>query len=234
MTSCSTTSRRPKCAATRRRARRGPSADAARREGLRHLGLKNHATFSGALAWPYLYPWPQRPPGLVEAGVRRTRQDAGSRSSTCSTTTASELLLRDASRRRHVRRRDLRDVSRARRAITRPATSCSTPATSCCSSSTISRTSTSTTIASRCSTSRTRSSVRRARQGVYSGYAALDGPRRTLPFAGRRPGGFQRHLLQVRAYDFEGWAVLEWECALKHPEDGAREGAEFIKNTSSA
>jgi hypothetical protein len=22
---------------------------------------------------------------------------------------------------------------------------------------------------------------------------------------------------------------LEWECALKHPEDGAREGAEFIR-----
>ena len=31
------------------------------------LGLKEHATFSGALAWPYLYPWPQRPQGLVEA-----------------------------------------------------------------------------------------------------------------------------------------------------------------------
>lgn len=31
------------------------------------LGLAAHATFSGALAWPYLYPWPQRPPGLVEA-----------------------------------------------------------------------------------------------------------------------------------------------------------------------
>jgi sugar phosphate isomerase/epimerase len=30
------------------------------------LGLKCHATFSGALAWPYLYPWPQRPLGLVE------------------------------------------------------------------------------------------------------------------------------------------------------------------------
>jgi hypothetical protein len=23
--------------------------------------------------------------------------------------------------------------------------------------------------------------------------------------------------------------VLEWECCLKHPEDGAREGAQFIK-----
>jgi sugar phosphate isomerase/epimerase len=29
------------------------------------LGLTAHATFSGALAWPYLYPWPQRPAGLV-------------------------------------------------------------------------------------------------------------------------------------------------------------------------
>ena len=28
--------------------------------------------------------------------------------------------------------------------------------------------------------------------------------------------------------DFDGWAVLEWECVLKHPEDGAREGARFI------
>jgi sugar phosphate isomerase/epimerase len=31
------------------------------------MGLSAHATFSGALAWPYLYPWPQRPAGLVEA-----------------------------------------------------------------------------------------------------------------------------------------------------------------------
>src|SRR5262245_39580374 len=32
------------------------------------LGLTAHATFCGALVWPYLYPWPQRAPGLVEAG----------------------------------------------------------------------------------------------------------------------------------------------------------------------
>ena len=31
-----------------------------------HLGLAAHATFSGALAWPYFYPWPPRPAGLVE------------------------------------------------------------------------------------------------------------------------------------------------------------------------
>ncbi len=32
----------------------------------RNLGLAAHATFSGALAWPYAYPWPQRPAGLIE------------------------------------------------------------------------------------------------------------------------------------------------------------------------
>jgi sugar phosphate isomerase/epimerase len=31
-----------------------------------NLGLNAHATFSGALAWPYLYPWPPRPAGLIE------------------------------------------------------------------------------------------------------------------------------------------------------------------------
>lgn len=31
-----------------------------------NLGLTAHATFSGALAWPYVYPWPQRPAGLIE------------------------------------------------------------------------------------------------------------------------------------------------------------------------
>jgi sugar phosphate isomerase/epimerase len=31
-----------------------------------HLGLNAHASFSGTLAWPYVYPWPQRPAGLIE------------------------------------------------------------------------------------------------------------------------------------------------------------------------
>src|SRR3546814_11862714 len=35
---------------------------------------------------------------------------------------------------------------------------------------------------------------------------------------------------KMAAYDYAGWAVLEWECALKHPEEGAREGAPFIRD----
>jgi len=33
---------------------------------------------------------------------------------------------------------------------------------------------------------------------------------------------------KLTQYGFDGWAVLEWECCLKHPEDGAAEGAPFI------
>jgi hypothetical protein len=40
---------------------------------------------------------------------------------------------------------------------------------------------------------------------------------------------FKAIFSQFARYDFEGWAVLEWECCLKHPEDGAREGVEFIE-----
>ena len=29
--------------------------------------------------------------------------------------------------------------------------------------------------------------------------------------------------------DFDAWAVVEWECCIKHPEDGAREGAAFVR-----
>ena len=34
----------------------------------RRLGCTAHATFSGALLWHTVYPWPQRPAGLVEEG----------------------------------------------------------------------------------------------------------------------------------------------------------------------
>ena len=33
---------------------------------------------------------------------------------------------------------------------------------------------------------------------------------------------------KLTQYGFDGWAVLEWECCLKHPEQGAAEGAPFI------
>ena len=58
---------------------------------------------------------------------------------------------------------------------------------------------------------------------------------RRLPDLGRPAGRFRSLgdgqvdfpaiFSKLAQYDYDGWAVLEWECCLKHPEDGAREGA---------
>ena len=34
---------------------------------------------------------------------------------------------------------------------------------------------------------------------------------------------------KLTQYGYDGWAVLEWECCIKHPEQGAAEGAPFIQ-----
>jgi sugar phosphate isomerase/epimerase len=68
------------------------------------------------------------------------------------------------------------------------------------------------------------------RQGTFGGYQSW------LNRAGRyrSPGDgqvdFKAVFSKLTQYDYASWAVLEWECCLKHPEDGAREGAEFIRN----
>jgi sugar phosphate isomerase/epimerase len=39
---------------------------------------------------------------------------------------------------------------------------------------------------------------------------------------------FRGVFAKLAEYDYDSWAVIEWECCLKHPEQGAREGAPFI------
>ena len=63
---------------------------------------------------------------------------------------------------------------------------------------------------------------------------------RAPPGGGRAAGraGAPRHgqvdfkaiFSKLTAHGFDGWAVLEWECCLKNSEDGAAEGARFIRD----
>lgn len=68
------------------------------------------------------------------------------------------------------------------------------------------------------------------RQGTFGGYQSW------LNRAGRyrSPGDgqvdFKTIFSKLTQYGYGGWAVMEWECCIKHPEDGAREGAPFISN----
>ena len=67
------------------------------------------------------------------------------------------------------------------------------------------------------------------RQGVYSGYAPWVNRAGRFRSLGDGQVDFGGIFSKMAGNNFEGWAVLEWECALKHPEDGAREGSVFIK-----
>jgi sugar phosphate isomerase/epimerase len=66
------------------------------------------------------------------------------------------------------------------------------------------------------------------RSGTYGGYQSwVDRPGRFRSL-GDGQIDFRAIFSKLAQYDFAGWAVLEWECAIKHPEQGAREGAPFI------
>ena len=67
------------------------------------------------------------------------------------------------------------------------------------------------------------------KQGTFGGYQSW------LNRAGRyrSPGDgqvdFKAIFSKLTQYGFDGWAVMEWECCIKHPEEGAKEGAPFIQ-----
>ena len=96
-----------------------------------------------------------------------------------------------------------------------------------CNASIISTISTSTRTASRCSKDAEFNPT--GRQGVYGGYQGWVNRAGRFRSLGDGQVDFGAVFSKMAANDFDGWAVVEWECALKHPEDGAREGAEFVK-----
>ncbi len=68
------------------------------------------------------------------------------------------------------------------------------------------------------------------RQGVYSGYQPWVNRAGRFRSLGDGQVDFSGIFSKMAQYGYDSWAVLEWECCLKHPEDGAREGADFIKH----
>ncbi len=66
------------------------------------------------------------------------------------------------------------------------------------------------------------------RQGVYSGYQPWLNRAGRFRSLGDGQVDFAGIFSKLAQYDFDSWAVLEWECCLKSPEQGAAEGAPFI------
>jgi sugar phosphate isomerase/epimerase len=193
----------------------------------KHLGIKAHATFSGALAWPYIYPWPQRPAGLVETAFDELAKrwtpildhaDANG-VDICYEIHPGEDLhdgvtferFLDAVR-QHPRANILYDPSHfvlqqldylAFIDIYHERIK-----------------------AFHVKDAEFRPNGKQGVYGGYSGWVERAGRFRSL---GDGQIDFRAIFSKMAQYDFPGWAVLEWECALKHPHDGAREGAQFIR-----
>ncbi len=193
-----------------------------------NLGLTACATFSGALAWPLVYPWPQRPAGLIETAFAELGRrwlpilnafDACG-VDLCYEAHAGEDLHDGVSYERFLA--EVRDHPRA----------CLLYDPSHFVLQCLDYLEYIDIYHERIKMFHVKDAEFRptGRQGVYGGYQGW--PDRAGRF--RSPGDgqvdFKAIFSKLAQYDFPGWAVLEWECALKHPEDGAREGAPFIKN----
>ncbi|MDH2436259.1 sugar phosphate isomerase/epimerase [Pokkaliibacter sp. MBI-7] len=194
----------------------------------RRLGLQAHATFSGALLWPFLYPWPQRPAGLVEEGFAELGQrwrpilDAFDEQGVdlCYEIHPGEDLHDGATFERflaavdqHPRCHILYDPSHfVLQALDYLAFL--------------------DIYGERVKMFHVKDAELNGngRSGVYGGYQ--DWLQRPGRFRSLGDGqvDFKAIFSRLAAMDFDGWAVLEWECCLKHPEDGASEGAAFIRD----
>lgn len=194
----------------------------------RRLGLKAHATFSGSLAWPYLYPWPQRPAGLVEEAF----SELGKRWTPILDAFDAEGI--DLAYEIHPNE-DLHDGVTFERFL--DVVKAHPRATILYDPSHLllqqidylafleiyhERI--------RCFHVKDAEFRHNGRSGIYGGYQQW----RDRPGRFRSPGDgqidFKAIFSMLTTHDYDGWAVLEWECALKDAQTGALEGAPFIRS----
>ena len=192
------------------------------------LGLKAHATFSGALAWPYLYPWPQRPAGLVEKAfaelAKRWRPvlDAFDAAGVdvCYELHPGEDLHDGVTFERFLAAVD----NHPRASILYDPSHFVLQQLDYLAFIDIYHL--------RIKAFHVKDAEFRpdGRQGVYGGYQGWVDRAGRFRSLGDGQVDFGAIFSKMAKHDYTGWAVLEWECCLKHPEDGAREGAEFIRS----
>jgi sugar phosphate isomerase/epimerase len=193
----------------------------------KRLGLKASVSFSGALAWPFVYPWPQRPAGLVETAFeelgRRWRPilDAYDEAD-CDV--AYEIHPGE----------DIHDGATFERfldAVGGHPRACINYDPSHFLLQQLDYIAFIDLYHERIKAFHAKDAEFNpsGRVGVYGGYESWIDRAGRFRSLGDGQVDFNAIFSKLAQYDYDSWAVLEWECCLKHPEDGAREGAEFIK-----
>jgi len=194
----------------------------------RKLGLNAHATFSGALAWPYFYPWPQRPAGLIDEAFQELGRrwlpilnvfdEAGV--DVCFELHPGEDLHDGVTFERFVA--EVKDHPRAN--ILYDPSHMVLQQLDYLAFLDIYH--------ERIRAFHVKDAEFRpnGKSGVYGGYQDwIDRPGRFRSL-GDGQIDFKAIFSKMAQYDYPGWAVLEWECCIKHPKAGAAEGAVFIRD----
>ena len=190
------------------------------------LGLKAAQSFTGSLAWPYVYPWPQRPQGLVEeafAELAKRWTPLLDTFEACGVDVAFELHPSE----------DVFDGETFEQfldAVGNHPRCCINYDASHFIKQGLDYVEFIDFYHTRIKAFHVKDAEFRptGKQGFYSGYrswlkrAARD---RSL---GDGQVDFAQIFSKLAEYDFAGWAVYEWEDCLKHPEEAAAQGAPFI------
>ena len=194
----------------------------------RNLGLNVHATFSGALAWPYVYPWPQRPAGLVEESfgelARRWKPilDVFDQNGVdaCFEVHAGEDIFDGASfeifldaLKGHPRCNLLYDPSHF---ILQQLDYLEYIDL----------------YHDRIKMFHVKDADfhKSGRQGVYGGFQSWVNRAGRFRSLGDGQVDFTGVFSKLTQYGYDGWAVMEWECCIKSSDQGATEGAPFIQS----
>ena len=194
----------------------------------KNLGLTRHVGFTGALAFPYLYPWPQRPAGLIDEAfdeLARRWKPILDHYDSCGVDYGYEIHPGE----------DLFDGATFEMFLEKVGNH------------------------PRCTINHdpshfllqqldyvafidiyheriTSFHVKDAefnptgRQGVYSGYQSWVDRAGRFRSLGDGQVDFSAIFSALAKYDYDHWAVLEWECYLKRAQDGAREAVPFIND----
>jgi len=191
-----------------------------------NLGMKAHVTFSGALAWPYFYPWPQRPAGLVETAFDELAArwkpilDAFDKvgvdvcfeihpGEDLHDGVTFEMFLERL--KNHPRCNILFDPSHF---VLQQLDYLEFIDL----------------YHDRIKMFHVKDAEFRpnGRQGVYGGFQSWANRAGRFRSLGDGQVDFKAIFSKLTQYGFDGWAVLEWECCIKSSEQGAAEGAPFI------
>lgn len=194
----------------------------------RNLGLTSHVGFSGALAWPFLYPWPQRPAGLIETAFKELGKrwkpilDVFDENGVdyCFELHPGEDLFDGATFERFLENVD----NHPRANINYDPSHFVLQALDYVQFIDF--------YYERIKAFHVKDAEFNptGKQGVYSGFAGWADRVGRFRSLGDGQVDFGAIFSKLSQYGYDGWAVLEWECCIKSSEQGAREGAPFIES----